>query len=179
MHTVAKLGLRGVARVLEYSTRLTGHRRLNISRITPDLFVGGDIPVRAYPRLRELGISAIVDLRAEARDDERALSELGIDLLHLPAPDRYAVSQEQLLTGVSWSLDRLRQGRQVYTHCKHGVGRGPLMGLAILVAQGQSSSEALHLMRSRRWQVAPNDRQLSALAEFERRWREQYPSIRP
>jgi hypothetical protein len=50
------------------------------------------------------------------------------------------------------------------------VGRGPLMGLAIMVAQGHSSSSALRLLRSKRWQAAPNDRQLAALLEFERAW---------
>ena len=44
------------------------------------------------------------------------------------------------------------------------------MGLAILVAQGQTSSAALRLLRSKRWQAAPNDRQLAALLDFERGW---------
>jgi hypothetical protein len=42
------------------------------------------------------------------------------------------------------------------------------MGLAILVAQGQTASAALKLLRSKRWQAAPNDRQLAALLDFER-----------
>ena len=67
-------------------------------------------------------------------------------------------------------MERIKQGGQVYAHCKHGVGRGPLMGLAILVAQGETSSSALRLLRSKRWQAAPNDRQLAALLEFERDW---------
>ena len=44
------------------------------------------------------------------------------------------------------------------------------MGLAILVAQGQTASAALKLLRSKRWQAAPNDRQLAALLDFERTW---------
>jgi hypothetical protein len=44
------------------------------------------------------------------------------------------------------------------------------MGLAIMVAQGHTSSEALRILRSKRWQAAPNDRQLAALLEFERAW---------
>jgi hypothetical protein len=44
------------------------------------------------------------------------------------------------------------------------------MGLAILVAQGQTASAALKLLRSKRWQAAPNDRQLAALLDFERIW---------
>ena len=84
--------------------------------------------------------------------------------------DRYAASQDQLRAGVEWAVERINSGGQVYAHCKHGVGRGPLMGLAILVAQGHSSSAALRLMRSKRWQAAPNDRQLEALLQFEQAW---------
>ena len=167
---LGKLWLRGVARVLEYSTRL--HRKsLNLSRITDQLVVGGRVPPWAYPRLKAMGVTAVIDLREEAKDDEAALAKLGIELLYLPATDRYAASQDQLRRGVEWAMERIERGGQVYAHCKHGVGRGPLMGLAILVAQGETSSSALRLLRSRRWQAAPNDRQLAALLEFETAWR--------
>ena len=46
---LGKLWLRGIARVLEYSTRL--HRRsLNLSRISDQLVVGGSVPTWAYGR---------------------------------------------------------------------------------------------------------------------------------
>jgi protein tyrosine phosphatase (PTP) superfamily phosphohydrolase (DUF442 family) len=164
-----KLWLRGIARILEYSTRL--HRQsLNLSRITDQLVVGGAIPLRAYGRLKAMGVTAVIDLREEAKDDEEALRRLGIDLLYLPATDRFAASQDQIRQGVTWAMERIDAGGQVYTHCKHGVGRGPLMGLAILVAQGETTSSALRLLRSKRWQAAPNDRQLAALLEFEQTW---------
>jgi len=166
---LGKLWLRLVARVLEYSTRLD-RTHLNLTRITRDLVVGGAIPVRSYRRLKELGVTAVIDLREEARDDEAALKELGVELLYLPATDRYAATQDQLRRGVEWANERLDGGGQVYAHCKHGVGRGPLMGLAIMVARGMTASEALRRMRSQRWQAAPNDRQLAALKEFERAW---------
>jgi protein tyrosine phosphatase (PTP) superfamily phosphohydrolase (DUF442 family) len=158
-----------VARILEYSTRI--HRQsLNLSRITDQLVVGGSVPPRAYPRLKAMGVTAVIDLREEAKDDEAALNKLGIELLYLPATDRYAASQDQLRHGVEWAMERIKAGGQVYAHCKHGVGRGPLMGLAILVAQGQTASAALKLLRAKRWQAAPNDRQLAALLDFERTW---------
>ena len=173
-----KLWLRLVARVLEYSTRLD-RTHLNLTRITDDLVVGGAIPVRAYRRLKEMGVTAVIDLREEARDDEAALRALGIELLYLPATDRYAASQDQLRQGVAWALERIERGGQVYAHCKHGVGRGPLMGLAIMVARGMTASEALRRMRSERWQAAPNDRQLAALVRFERDWTGRFAPLEP
>jgi len=170
LELLRKLWLRGVARVLEYSTLIHG-TQLNLGRVTPQLVVGGAIPAKAYPRLKEMGVTAVIDLREEDRDDEAALNALGIELLHLPAADRYAASQEQLARGAAWAIERLGRGGQIYAHCKHGVGRGPLMGLAILVAQGYTPTEALRVMRNSRWQAAPNDRQLEALVAFEPTWR--------
>src|SRR5436190_3208073 len=163
---LGKLWLRGIARILEYSTKLN-RQTMNLSRITEHLVVGGAIPVRSYGRLKAMGVTAVIDLREEAKDDEAALAKLGIEFLYLPATDRYAASQDQLRTGAEWAMERLQKGGQVYAHCKHGVGRGPLMGLAILVAQGETSSSSLRLLRSKRWQAAPNDRQLAALLDFE------------
>ena len=57
-------------------------------------------------------------------------------------------------------------------HCEHGVGRGPLMACAVLVAQGHSAPEALRIVRAGRWQALPNDRQLAALLDFEREWKQ-------
>lgn len=166
---LGKYWLRGIARILEYSTRI--HRRsLNLSRITDQLVVGGSVPPRAYGRLKAMGITAVIDLREEAKDDEEALKRLGIELLYLPATDRFAARPDQMRKGVEWAIERINAGGQVYAHCKHGVGRGPLMGLAILVAQGETASSALRLVRSKRWQAAPNDRQLAALLDFEQNW---------
>ena len=176
---LGKLWLRGVARALEYSTKLRGQRQFNLARITEQLVVGGSVPTGAYPRLKSMGVTAVIDLREEDRDDEAALARLGIELLHLPAADRYAPSQGELVRGATWGLERLDRGGQLYVHCKHGVGRGPLMGLAIMVGQGYSASDALRLMRSRRWQVAPNDRQLAALVEFEWTWAGRREEIDP
>jgi len=166
---LGKLWLRGIARILEYSTRLD-RGSLNLSRITDQLVVGGAIPPRSYGRLKAMGVTAVIDLREEAKDDEEALRRLGIELLYLPATDRFAASQDRSDRGVEWAVVRIEAGGQVYAHCKHGVGRGPLMGLAILVARGETTSSALRLLRSKRWQAAPNDRQLAALLEFEQNW---------
>jgi hypothetical protein len=162
---VRKQVLRSVARVIEWSTKLPG-RPLNVSRVTPQLLVGGHVPRACYAQLKALGITHVIDVRQERSDDTQALRELGIELLHLPAPDRYAPSVTQLQQGVAWALPRLAAGGQVYAHCEHGVGRGPLMGLAIMVAQGWDATEAYRELRKARWQSTLNDRQLEGLVRF-------------
>ncbi len=165
-----RIWLRLVARLHEYASDLVP-TTLNLSWITDTLAVGGSFRRRDIRRLAALGITAVIDARAEAADDEVALAQHGIELLRLPAPDRYALSPEQLELGARWALERIAAGGKVLVHCEHGVGRGPLLGAAVLVAGGQSAPEALRLLRRKRWQAAPNDRQLEALLRFEERQR--------
>lgn len=157
--------LRSYARMVEWSTKL--HRRtLNLSRVSGYLFVGGHVPRVHYRRLAALGITAVVDLRAERQDDSRALTALGIEYVNLPAPDHFAPSRAQLEEGVNWMLSRVERGGRVFVHCEHGVGRGPLMGLCLMVALGESPDAAYRTLRGQRWQATLNDRQLEALADF-------------
>ena len=166
---VRKQVLRSVARVVEWTTKLPG-RGMNISQVNEWLWVGGSVPRSQYAALKAQGITAVIDLRAERCDDAAALAALGIELLHLPVTDRYPPSVEQLMKGVEWALPRLKAGGKLYTHCEHGVGRGPLMGLAVLVAQGAEVKEAYRALRERRWQATLNDRQLGGLADFTVAW---------
>jgi predicted protein tyrosine phosphatase len=175
LNPFGRLWLRLVARLLEWSTHLIP-ARLNFSWITDDLAVGGALRRGDYRRLALLGITAVIDAREEAADDAEALASLGIRLLHLPTPDRHELSQEQLVRGTRWSLDHLAEGGKLLVHCQHGVGRGPLQGCAILIGQGLSAPEALRTMRTRRWQAAPNDRQIEALLSFEQRWNGKRPA---
>jgi protein-tyrosine phosphatase len=129
--------------------------------------------------LRQRGVTAVVDCREEARDDPEALAKAGIEFLHVPTPDRYGFADHQLQTGVEWVLKHMAEGKQVFLHCEHGVGRGPLMACAVLVARGHTAPEALRLVRSARWQALPNDRQLETLLQFEKDWRQRASSAGP
>ena len=64
-------------------------------------------------------------------------------------------------------------GVSVFAHCEHGVGRGPLMICAVLVSRGLSAPDALEQVRERRWQSAPNDRQIEGLLAFEAHCRDE------
>jgi protein-tyrosine phosphatase len=166
---VRKQVLRSVARVIEWTTKLPG-RGMNVSRVNEWLWVGGSVPRAQYRELAAQGITAVIDMRAERCDDAAALAALGIELLHLPVTDRYPPSVEQLMRGVQWALPRLKAGGRLYTHCEHGVGRGPLMGLAVMVAQGAEATAAYRAVREARWQCTLNDRQLNGLSDFVTAW---------
>lgn len=164
-----------LARLFEWLTDVQP-KQLNYSEVTPHLAVGGAFRKRQIKRLTQRGITAVVDCRLEAKDDANALRGAGIEFLHIPTPDRHGFTYAQMQDGVEWVLDHIAAGGRAFLHCEHGVGRGPLMTCAVLVAQGHSAPQALRLVRAARWQALPNDRQLAALLDFERLWRKDHPS---
>jgi protein-tyrosine phosphatase len=162
-----RIGLRVLARLMEWLSDLQP-KQLNYSQVTPDLAVGGAFKNRHINLLKTRGVTAVVDCRQEALDDQAALARAGLDFLHLPTPDRYGFTYDQLHAAVDWIMSRTGT---TFIHCEHGVGRGPLMTCAVLVAQGHTAPEALRMVRTARWQAMPNDRQLAALLAFEQEWR--------
>lgn len=141
--------------------------RLNMSWVTPHLALGGRIRPEDIPALARTGITYVVDTRSEHRDDIQALAKEHIELLHLPTPDTQPLSVEQMMEGAQWVDQRIKQGGRVLIHCEHGVGRSALLTTAVLVYDGLSAHDALQLVQQKRWQAAPNHRQVQRLREFE------------
>jgi protein tyrosine phosphatase (PTP) superfamily phosphohydrolase (DUF442 family) len=140
---------------------------LNLSWVTSHLAVGGRIHPDDIHSLALLGVTHVVDTRSEYSDDPEALKHEKIGLLYLPTPDTYPLSIEQLLEGSAWVNERLKAGGQVLIHCEHGVGRSVLLTCAVLVYDGMHARDALELVQQKRWQAAPNHRQVARLKEFE------------
>ncbi|HEX8568312.1 MAG TPA: dual specificity protein phosphatase family protein [Caulobacteraceae bacterium] len=140
---------------------------LNLSWITPELAVGGSFPAAHAEHLaRTLGVSAVVDLRAEACDDEAVLRRHGLTLLHLPTEDHCAVSPEMLADGAAFVRARLDAGEKVLVHCEHGIGRSALLALCVLVDRGADPLEALRLAKDRRELISPSPAQYEAWAAW-------------
>jgi protein tyrosine phosphatase (PTP) superfamily phosphohydrolase (DUF442 family) len=142
--------------------------RLNLSWVTPQLAVGGRVLPDDIHRLAKAGVTRVVDTRAEHQDDATLLAREGIELLSLPTPDTHPLSVVQLREGAAWVNQQIATGQRVLIHCEHGVGRSVLLTAAALVAAGVSAHDAMSLIQRRRWQAAPNHRQMRRLQEFER-----------
>ncbi|HEU5349238.1 MAG TPA: dual specificity protein phosphatase [Ktedonobacterales bacterium] len=147
--------------------------RLNMSWITPHLAVGGRVLPADIPRLARTGITRVVDTRSEKQDDAEALAREGIELLYLPTPDTFPLSVEQLREGSRWINEQIAHHERVLVHCEHGVGRSVLLTAAALVAGGMNAHRAIDLVQAKRWQAAPNHRQIVRLQEFERMMHQQ------
>jgi protein-tyrosine phosphatase len=111
-------------------------------------------------------ISAVVDLRDEACDDERALREAGIAFLHLPTQDLHSSQLTMLDQGVSFVGEQVDRGGRVLIHCMHGIGRSPLLALCVMVDQGMSPLDALRQAKDRRNEVSPSERQYRGWADW-------------
>jgi protein tyrosine phosphatase (PTP) superfamily phosphohydrolase (DUF442 family) len=142
--------------------------KLNMSWVNTHLAVGGRVRLEDIKALSVVGVTHVVDTRSEYCDDEQALRAEGIKLLYLPTPDTHPLTVDQLLQGAAWTQERIQQGGHVLIHCEHGVGRSVLLTCAVLVYGGMSAHEALALVQRKRWQAAPNHKQVARLEEFER-----------
>ena len=140
--------------------------KLNLSWVTHQLAVGGRVQLHDIAALARLGVTAVVDTRSEYCDDVNAMAREHIELLHLPTPDTYPLSVEQLRQGAAWVQERTQKGGRVLIHCEHGVGRSVLLTGAVLVYGGMNAQEALALVQEKRWQASPNHRQVARLKEF-------------
>ena len=141
--------------------------KLNMSWITTHLAVGGRVHPEDIKALAASGVTHVVDTRSEYRDDAQALAKEHIELLYLPTDDTRPLTIEQMLEGSRWVKERMDEGGRVLIHCEHGVGRSALLTCAVLVYNGMHAQDALQLVQEKRWQAAPNHRQVRRLREFE------------
>ena len=144
---------------------------LNLDWVTPQLAVGGRLPLGAAAHLAQrLSVSHVVDVRVEECDDEHVFRSHGIGFLHLPTLDTRAVSQRMLDDGVAWVSGRLDEGARVLVHCEHGIGRSVLLVLCVLVSRGDPPLRALERAKSVRPIVSPSPEQLGAFSAWAGRW---------
>lgn len=141
--------------------------KLNMSWVNDTLAVGGRVRPEDIHTLGLSGVTHVIDTRSEYHDDEDALASEHIQLLYLPTPDTYPLTVEQLTEGAKWANERIKEGGHVLIHCEHGVGRSVLLTCATLMYEGMSARDALALVQQKRWQAAPNERQVARLKEFE------------
>lgn len=134
-------------------------------KIMPQLWLGGQYNLRGFRKLKDLGVTAIINMRTSAYHKDEI--EKHIKFLHLPTIDRDAPSLENLQKGVAFIKSELENGGRVYIHCKAGEGRGPSMALAYLISTGLTYEGALAFVRKVRTFVKPTQVQENRLREFE------------
>jgi hypothetical protein len=138
--------------------RLMGH--VWFSQITPTLWLGGAPTYeRDFDAVLTLGITAVVDMRAERTSEPAWFEQHGVALRQYRVPDVTVPDESVLDDAVPWITDRLAEGRTVLIHCAKGRGRSATVLAAYLMqAKGMSFDEVEDLLVSKRKLVKLEDR---------------------
>jgi len=140
---------------------------VNISRINDLTFVGGQFRPDQWPRIRLLGIRAVLSLQAEYEDT--FVGTPPDRTMRLEVPDFHPPTLAQLREAVRFISDAHAESMPVFIHCHAGVGRAPLTTAAYLVSQGSTAKAALATILQARPIIELNDRQLTQLLEWEQK----------
>lgn len=167
MLSLLRIGPRGIVlRFVDQGIRkFTGTPYWRLSRVTPQLYVGGQH--NHWAGMAHEGITAVVNMREEKYDDV-ARNIGGSAHLHLPTRDNTPPTLEDLQQGADFIAAQIQQGAKVYVHCGVGVGRAPTMAAAYLVKYEQlSPKRALEKIRAVRPFIHLTSKQQQRLNEFE------------
>ncbi len=135
------------------------------SQITSHLFLGSQFNMIGLKKLKDLGVTAIINMRMHSDYSEAELE--GVEYLHLPTIDNTAPSLEDLIKGAEFAEQEIRLGGAVYVHCRQGLGRGPTMAIAYLLKSGLMLDDAYLLVKKVRPFIHPVQAQMEKLKELE------------
>lgn len=135
------------------------------TQVTPVLWLGG-APSRNddLEALVKLGITAVVDVRAERDAPEAFYAEHGIAFRRYRVPDTSVPGPEILSDAVGWMRDQVAEGHTVLVHCAKGRGRSATVLAAYLMAtEGWTFDQVDALLRAKRSLVKLQSRHRKAL----------------
>ena len=146
---------------------------MSFSQITHDLFIGPMPTADDYRRLHDLGVRLVLNMRF-ARKLPDDLPEPPIEVLWLRTFDSpfTPMPLKVILKGTHRALEVIHQGGKIYSHCAKGRHRSVVMGAAILIAQGHSPEDAIHLIKEQRPISDPGMFYIKKrIYDFARHWR--------
>ena len=124
----------------------------NFHSVHPFLFRGGEPTSEGLKKVKEMGVSTIIDLRApsvQVSDEARQADKLGIKSINLPMSSKAPTDKQvkTFLDAVQHAKDNPEKGK-VFVHCAHGSDRtGCLVGVWRVLNDGWSYDDAYKEMR--------------------------------
>ncbi len=154
--------LAGIDRLIREVTGLPYER---FSRITSQIYLGGQPRAARMRQLAARGITAVVNMRSEY--DYPVETQWGaLEYLYLPTTDNTAPSLEHLREGVAFIKEEIARGGKIYIHCWEGLGRGPTMVAAYFISLGLSPVAAVDKIREVRGFIHLTPEQVEQLTTY-------------
>jgi rhodanese-related sulfurtransferase len=146
--------------------RLFGHAWF--SQIEPRLWLGGAPTYqRDYEAIRTLGITAVLDTRAERSSQGDFYDAHGISHRRFLVPDVTVPDEAVLTEAVAWIEAQLADDRTVLVHCAKGRGRSATVLAAYLMkTDGYSFDAVRDLLQTKRALVKLEDRHRRVLESW-------------
>ncbi len=146
--------------------RLLGH--VWFTQVASRLWLGGAPTYgRDFDALLTLGITAVVDMRAERTAEPRFFEEHGIAHRQYRVPDVTVPGEDVLSDAVPWITERVAEGRTVLVHCAKGRGRSAtVLAAYLMLADGLTFDEVNDLLTSKRKLVKLDDRHRRVLESW-------------
>ena len=146
---------------------------MDCSPITDTLYLGTTPESEDYNRLRDLGITLVINMRIEQRphpdqhnEPMRVIHYRTIDHPFLPIP------MCVLEKGASIALDEITSGGKVFVHCYGGRHRSVAMAASILIAQGYTPEDAMNLLKEKHDKADPGIWYIrKRILKFAKRWK--------
>jgi protein-tyrosine phosphatase len=141
-----------------------------IDQVNSWLHLGGAPAVEDYERLRDAGITHVVDVRVdkELNADVARLAQMGIAYHRAPVPNFGAPTADQLDDVLNW-FEASAPDSKVYVHCVGGIGRAATTAVGLLVLSGTGLDEAVQLVSQARPQIKIGPDQMAFLHTLEER----------
>ena len=145
---------------------------MDCSLITESLYLGTTPEREDYDRLRDLGITLVINMRMEQRPHPDSHNE-PMPVLHYRTIDHpfLPIPLHILERGVRAALAEIEKGGKVFVHCFGGRHRSVAMAACILIAQGETAEIAMALLREKHDKADPDIWYIkSRILKFARRW---------
>eukprot|EP01127_Copromyxa_protea_P012781 TRINITY_DN3356_c0_g1_i2.p1 TRINITY_DN3356_c0_g1~~TRINITY_DN3356_c0_g1_i2.p1 ORF type:complete len:227 (-),score=43.28 TRINITY_DN3356_c0_g1_i2:57-737(-) len=126
----------------------------NYDEIVPGLFLGrmpnneGDLQ-----ELKSKNVKSIIILNEEweLQVPFKRLNELGFDYIHLPCPDYFSPTVDEIQQSVDYIKQNIAKGNNVYCHCYAGKGRSAIVIIAyVAYINGWPVRKAFDFVKSKR-----------------------------
>jgi len=154
---------------------------LEVSEILPWLFLGGDVVAKSKEKLREKGITHVLNAARTVCDNYH---EGDSDLEYVSSmnlSDEVGENIDHFMIQAIADIDRVKeQNGRILVHCHQGISRSATLVIAYLMwLQGMDYKEGFRFVKEKRSIVCPNLGFMAHLAAFEERlrWRPTAPTL--